>query len=229
MDSRADGFLVVLAGELQVVVQGLAVHRLLLKPGLGDGRHSFFGRGVDEVDPRFGMLGQTKYLAKGYVFRDIVVDQMEIVTLVPAFPFKLLLHVGHNVVVFGMDGHDATVMRHLLKYLPQVTVGRAGGIKGGENLEAGDAVLNGLPYLPDRSWGSSPGQDEMESEIGVGMTGESFAAFLNLLHDRVGGWGFSGCYRQFSGEVDQRGNTTKGSGPAGGFGRLGDNLRPPGP
>ena len=210
-------------------MQGLAVHRLLLESGLGDGRHPFFGRGMDEVDPRFGMLGQTKDLAKGYVFRDIVVDQMKIVTLVPAFPFKLLLHVGHDVVVFGMDGHDATMMRHLLEYLPQVTVGCASGIEGGENLEAGDAVLNGLAYLPDGSRGSGPGQNEMESEIGVGMTGESLAPFLNLLHDRVGGWGFSGCYCQISSEVDQRGNTTIGSGPGGGFGRLGDYLGPPGP
>ena len=224
MDGRATGLFIVFAGELQVVVQGFAVNRLLLGTGLGDGRHSFLGRGVHEINAHLRVVGQPQDLAKSDVFRDVVVHQMQVIALVPAFPLKLLFHVGDDVVVFGVYGHDAPVVRHLLENILQVAVGAPGGIEGGEYLEAGHPRLDSLADLADGFRGHCPGHDVVESEVGIGMAGKGVAALFHLLHDGVCGWGFPRGDGQVAGEVDEGGDAAKGRRPAGCFGRLGDNL-----
>jgi len=50
---------------------------------------------------------------------------MQIMPLIVSFPDELLGHIGDDVVLLGMHGHDAAVFGHLYKHRPQVTIGDA--------------------------------------------------------------------------------------------------------
>ena len=220
MDGQAVGLQVVVAGELQVVVQGLAVDRKLLCAGLGDGVDAFLGRGVDEVDAGLGAFGQPRHLAEGYVLGDVVVGQVQVGAVVAALPLQLVLHVGYDVVFLGVDGHDAAVLADFLEDFPQVARGDA-GVEGGENLEAGDAGLDGLANLAQGDGRDGPGQDVVEGVVDEGMAAENIAAHFDLACYRVRGRFGAGRQRQGAGEVHVGGDAPEGGGAAGGFGRLG--------
>jgi len=64
VDRRTTGFFIVLAGKLQVVVQGFALHRLALAARFGNRRHPLLGGGVHEIHPHLGMPGEPHDLAK---------------------------------------------------------------------------------------------------------------------------------------------------------------------
>ena len=95
-------------------------------------------------------------------------SQVEIGAMVASLTLQLVLHVGDDVVFFGMDGHDAAVLAHLLENLPQVSHGDA-GVKGREDLEAGDSGLDGLTDLAEGDGWNGPGEDVVEGVVGVGV------------------------------------------------------------
>ena len=103
---------------------------------------------MDEVDGHLGVLRHADDLAEGYVFRDVAVYQVKVMSLVPALPLQLLFHISNHVVVFGVDSHDAAVLRDLLEDGLKVTVGNTPA-EGGEDLEAGLAGLYRFANLAD--------------------------------------------------------------------------------
>ncbi len=58
----------------------------MLTAGFRYGSHTFFGCGMDKVDPRFGVLGQPQNLAESNILLDIVVHQVQVVSLVIPLP-----------------------------------------------------------------------------------------------------------------------------------------------
>ena len=113
-------------------------------------------------------------------------DKVQVVPLVAALADQLLFHVGHDVIVLGVDGHYAPVAGYLLEDFPEGAVGDPGSVECGEYLEAGHAGLDGLSDLADGSRGYSPGQDVMKGVVNVGVAGEGVPPVFHLLHDGSG-------------------------------------------
>ena len=125
---------------MQIVVQGFAVHRQSTLPRVGNRGHAFLGRSMHEIDPDAGMPGQADDVAKRQVLGQIAVREMDVVGLVAALAFELFEHVAHDLVFFGVHGHDAAVFGDLAEYLPQMA-GRNAHLHRGEHLEAPDPLL----------------------------------------------------------------------------------------
>ena len=142
------GLLIVVAGELQVVVEGLAVDGLTTVSGLPQGNHTLFGGNVNKVDSHLGVLRHTDNLAEGYVLRNVAMHQVQIVPLVSPFPLQLFLHIGNHVIVLSVDGHNTAMLGHFLKDGLKVSIGHAAP-KSSEDFEAGLARLHRLSYLTD--------------------------------------------------------------------------------
>ena len=214
---------VIVAGKLQVVVEGLAIDGQLGCAGLSDGVYAFLCSGVYEVDPRLGALGQPGHLAEGNVFGNVVVGQVQVGAVVAALPFQLVLHVGDDVVLFGVHRHYAAVLPHLLEYLPKVAHGHT-GVEGGEYLEAGDARLDCLTNLPQSNRRNGPGEDVVEGVISIGVTPKHIPPDFNLTHDGIG-WRYGPWrQRQRSGEVHVGSNPPERGSPTGCLGRLSEDA-----
>ena len=136
---------------------------------------------------------------------------------------SLFLHVGYDVVLFGVDGHDAAVPAHLLEYLPQVPHGHP-GVERRENLEAGDPRLDCFANLAHGAGRNGPGQDVVEGVVDVGMAPEGVPPCFDLGHYGVGGRDRAGREGQGPGKVHVGGDPTEGGGPAGRFRRLGKDA-----
>ena len=225
MYRRTDGLPVVVASEFQVVVQCFAVDRLLRPPGLGDCRNPLLRGGVNEVDSCFSVLSKAKYLAESYVLRHVVVHQVKVVPLVPLLTPEFCFHVGHNVVILGVNGHYPAVPGYFTEYFPQMTIGTPCGVECGENFEAGDPRLDRFPDFANGRWRDCARQNVMEREVGVGMSGKRLPPLVDLLHDGIRRWGLPRRYGQVAGKVNECRNPAKGSGTAGCLRGLGDDLR----
>ena len=154
---------------------------------------------------------------------DVVVRQVQVGPVVAALAFQLLLHVGDDVVLFGVNGHDAAVFADLLEDLPQVPH-RDAGVEGGEDLEARDAGLDRLADFAHGAGRDGAGQDVVEGVVGVGVAAEGIPARLDLGHDGIGRRHRARCQGQRPGEVNVGGDASEGSGAAGGLGRLGEHA-----
>ena len=155
--------------------------------------------------------------------------QVQVGTVVPALPLQLVLHVGYDVVLFGVDRHDAAVLAHFLENLPQVPHGDA-SVEGRENLEAGHARLNRLANLPHGAGRDCPGENVVEGVVGVGVTPENVPPGFNLAHNRVGRRDCARRQGQRASEVHVGRHAAEGRGAAGRLGRLGvDTGVAPGP
>ena len=140
MNRHAVRLLVIFTGEMQIVMQGLTVHGLAGLTGFGNGAHAFLGRGMDEIHPGAGVLGQTNDRPKGQVFGQIIVDEVHIIGLVAALALELVQHIIHNLVLFRVDGHHTAVFGHFGKNLPQMSVWDT-HLCGGKNFEAAYPLL----------------------------------------------------------------------------------------
>ena len=145
--------------------------------------------------------------------------QVQVGTVVAALTLQLFLHVGDDVVLLGVHGHDAAVLADLLEDLPQVPHGNP-GVEGGEDFEAGHAGLDGLANLAHGTGRDGAGQDVVEGMVNVGMTAENVPAGLDLGHDGIRRRHCARRKREGAGEVDEGGNASESGGPAGGFRRL---------
>ena len=110
-------------------------------------------------------------------------DEVEVVALGPALALQLLRHVGDDVVLLGVHGHDAAAPGHLLEDGPEVAVGHPDGPERREDLEAGGAVLDGLADLADGLGRDLAGQDVVEGEVRVRVPAEDGAPPLDRLGD----------------------------------------------
>ena len=143
--------------------------------------------------------------------------------VVAALAFQLRLHVGDDVVLLGVDGHDAAVLADLLEDLPQMAHGNA-GVEGGKDLEAGDAGLDGLADLAHSAGRDGSRQDVMEGVVGVGVPPEGVPPRLDLRHDGVGRRHRARCQGQRPREIDVGGDASEGCGAARRFRRLGEDA-----
>ena len=134
MDRGAAGLPVVVAREVQVVVQGLGVHGLAQTPRLGHRRDALLGRRVHEVHGRPRVLREPDDVPERQVLGDVVVHEVEVVALRPALALELLSHVRNNVVFLRVHGHDAAMLRHLREDAPEVAVRDADRAEGREDL-----------------------------------------------------------------------------------------------
>src|SRR5262245_61165692 len=106
-------------------MQSFTIDRLVRTTGFGNRRNTLLGCGVYEIDACAGVPGEAEDLAKGDILGEIVMDQMKVVTLIATFTLQLVDHVGHNLVILGVDGHHAAVLCDLLEDGPHVAVGYA--------------------------------------------------------------------------------------------------------
>ena len=130
VDRRAAGLPVVVAREVQIVGQGLGVHGLVRAPRLRDRRDALLGRRVHEVHGRLRVLREPDDVPERQVLGDVVVHEVEVVSLGPPLALELLRHVGDDVVLLRVHGHDAAVLRHLREDAPQVAVRHADRAEG---------------------------------------------------------------------------------------------------
>ena len=206
-------------------MQRLTVHRLAALPRLADSRHALLGGDVDEVDANLRVLGHPDDLAERHVFGDVAMNEVQVVALVPALALQLFLHVGHHVVVLGVDGHDAAVLRHLAEDRLQVAVGHTPAERG-EYLEAGLTRLDRLADLADGLRTHRAREDVVVGEVYVAVAVERLPPRLHLPHDRVRRHGIVRRDRQRASEVEQRRDPAEGRGASGSLRGLREYLRP---
>src|SRR5262245_40313448 len=78
---------------------------------------------MDKIDAHTGMLGKANDVAERQVLGEIVVDEVDVVALILPFALELLGHVGNNVIVFCMHGHNSAMLGDFSKETPEVPVG----------------------------------------------------------------------------------------------------------
>ena len=128
-----------------------------------------------------------------------------------------------------MHGHDAAVLGDLGKDVRQLAVGHPNGMKGGEDLEAGHALLHGLADLADGLRRHLAGQNIVEGIVGVGVGPKHVTAFFHHAHDRLGRRVALVLQTQVAGKIDNRRHPAKGGRPTGVLGRLGHDVGLTGP
>ena len=184
-------FLVVVGVEAAVVVQGFAIHGPPVGPGFLDGGQPFPGADVDEIDRRPGPFRYPQHPPEGNVLRLVAVDQVHVPPL-GLLPFRqLAVHVLHHVVVLGVDHQHGAMPLHLLHQVVHVAgahhagfPGHAGGPDvGGENLDAGETVLDVLAHLPQDVVGNVAQQHQVVGVVGVGVALPDAGPFLDGLAD----------------------------------------------
>src|SRR5882672_2270072 len=124
-------------------------------------------------------------MTEGQVFGNIVVHQMQVVSLSSPLTFEFLGHVADNFVLLGMHGHDAAMFGNFLKNAPQRTVWHTYRVEGRKNFETGDAFLNGLANLTNRFGRDVAGQDVMEGIVRVTVRLEGRTSLLHIVHNRA--------------------------------------------
>src|SRR4029453_3600244 len=146
-----------------------------------------------EVPSRPRWLREPDDVPERQVLGDVVVHEVEVVAVSPPLALELLGHVGHDVVLLRVHGHDAAMLRHLREDAPEVPVRYADRAEGREDLEARDARLDRLADLADRLRRDLARQDVVEREVRVGVGREAGAPPLDALGAGdargVGGWG----------------------------------------
>ena len=206
-------------------MQRFAVHGLSCHARLGDRGDAFLRRRVHEVDRAAGVAREADDVTEREVLGHVVVDQVQVVALRAALALQRLGHVGHDVVLFRVHGHDPAVLRDFLEDARQVTVRHPDRPERREDLEARDAVLDRLADLADRLRRDLARQDVVEREVGVRMATEDVASPLDRLRDRHARRVRIGCERQVAGEVDDRRHAAERRGARGRFRRLCHHVR----
>ena len=180
---------------------------------------------MHKVNTRLSMLGQTDDMTEGQIFRDVVVNQVEVIPLVAALTLELFSHIAHDFIFFGVYRHDAAMFGDLGKYGPQMAVWNTDGMEGGKDLKAGYAFLYGLANLADRLRRDLTRQNVVERIVGVGMGAKHTAAFLHDTHDGFGCCVLHLCKTQIPSKIDDGCDPPERGGPAGVLGRLGHDIR----
>ncbi len=203
--------LVIVGAEAHIVVQRLAVNRQPLATRFLDGLDALLGADMHEIHRRPRPLRQADDAPEGDVLGHVIVHQVHVMPFGAVFLGELLIHMLDDVVVLGVDGHDAVMRRHLLhdrRQLPHPHHARLGAVLrtdvGGEDFEAGETGLNRRPDLGDGRCRDVREQHDVIGVIGVGLPLPAPMAFIQGLEDIVA--------RTLNGEIDQRGGAAEQGG-----------------
>src|SRR5262245_19307078 len=143
---------------------------------------------MDKINAHTGMVGKANDVAERQVLGEIVVDEVDVVTLILSFTLELLGHVGNNVIVFCMHSHNSAVLGDFSEETPEVPVGdtHRGLVRRslhrvihGKNLETADPFFDRLTYFSDGFRPDLSGDNVMERIISVTMSVKDLAPSLN--------------------------------------------------